>query len=119
VTHFKEVWQTRVPPKIKVFLWQLIRGKLPSSEQVAKRHGPSNDRCVLCGEMEDCNHIFFTCPIASFIWARVRELLHCDWSPVRVGDFMALAKGLLGPLRRLVWFTFAPLCWAFGILGIN
>jgi hypothetical protein len=42
VTHFKDVWKTRVPPKIKVFLWQLIRGKLPCSEQVAMRQGPSN-----------------------------------------------------------------------------
>jgi hypothetical protein len=24
VTHFKEVWRAGVPPKIKVFLWQLI-----------------------------------------------------------------------------------------------
>jgi hypothetical protein len=24
VTSFKEVWRSRVPPKIKIFLWQLI-----------------------------------------------------------------------------------------------
>jgi hypothetical protein len=30
VKHFKEVWRMRVPPKIKIFLWQLIRGRLPS-----------------------------------------------------------------------------------------
>jgi hypothetical protein len=63
---------------LKVFLWQLMRGKLPSSEQVAKRHGPYNGLCSLCGEIEDCNHIFFTCPMAIFMWAGVRELLHCD-----------------------------------------
>jgi hypothetical protein len=47
VTFFKEVWATMVLPKIRVFLWQLIRGRLPSAEQVAKRHGPSA-RCVAC-----------------------------------------------------------------------
>jgi hypothetical protein len=26
VTHFDDVWKTRVPPKIKIFLWQLLRG---------------------------------------------------------------------------------------------
>jgi hypothetical protein len=30
VTRFKEVWRARVPPKIKIFLWKLIRGRLPS-----------------------------------------------------------------------------------------
>jgi hypothetical protein len=31
ITCFKEVWRTRVPPRIKVFLCKLIRTRLPSS----------------------------------------------------------------------------------------
>ena len=112
VTHFKEVWRTRVPPKIKVFLWQLIRGKLPSGAQLAKRNGPSDGSCALCGEWEDCNHIFFSCHLAKFLWAGVRELLACSWNPSGIGEFLSLAQGLQGPLRRLVWFTFAAQCWA-------
>jgi hypothetical protein len=111
VTCFKEAWRTRVPPKIRVFLWQLIRGRLPSCDQVAKRHRPSDGRCALCQEVEDCNHIFFSCPIARMMWAGVRELLHCDWNPAGPGEFIAIAQGLYGPLRRLVWFTFAAQCW--------
>jgi hypothetical protein len=34
VTHFKDVWKTRVLPKIRVFLWQLLRGRLPSGNQL-------------------------------------------------------------------------------------
>jgi hypothetical protein len=45
VSHFKEVWRVRVPPRVRIFLWQLIRGRLPCSEQVAKRLGPSNGVC--------------------------------------------------------------------------
>ncbi|XP_051221392.1 uncharacterized protein [Lolium perenne] len=108
---FKDVWRTRVPPKIKVFLWQLIRGRLPSGEQLLKRHGPSNGMCALCGAWEDCNHIFFTCPLARLMWAGVRELLSCDWNPAGAGDFIALSQGLSNPLRRLAWFTFAAQCW--------
>jgi hypothetical protein len=111
ITHFKEVWRTRVPPKIKVFLWQLIRGRLPSGEQLAKRHGPSNGNCELCGELEDCNHIFFNCHLAKFLWAGIREILSCTWNPTGVGDFIAIVQGLSGRLRRLAWFTFAAQCW--------
>jgi hypothetical protein len=107
VTCFKEVWRARVPPKIKIFLWKLIRNRLPSCEQVAKRMGPSNSRCALCGDMEDCNHIFFTCPMAQFMWSGIREILQCGWNPAGAGDFLAIAAGLSGPFRRLVWFTFA------------
>jgi hypothetical protein len=110
VTSFKDVWKTRVPPRIRVFLWQLIRGRLPSSDQVAKRMGPSNGLCSLCGDVEDCNHIFFTCPLAGFLWAGIRDILHCDWNPAGAGEFLAIAQGLSGPFRRLVWFTFAAQC---------
>jgi hypothetical protein len=107
--HFKEVWRTKVAPKIKVFLWQLIRNHLPTSEQVARRHGPATGFCALCGEHEDCNHIFFACPMARFAWAGVRELLQCDLNPTRAGDFITLANNVSGPLRRLVWFNFAAM----------
>jgi hypothetical protein len=39
IAHFKEVWRTRVPPKIRVFLWQLIRGRLPAGDRLVKRRG--------------------------------------------------------------------------------
>jgi hypothetical protein len=112
VTHFKDVWRMKVPPRIRVFLWQLIRGRLPSCEQVAKRHGSSDGRCALCGEIEDCSHIFISCHLGRFIWAGVRELLSCSWNPAGAGDFVALAQGLSGRLRRLVWLTFAAQSWA-------
>jgi hypothetical protein len=107
ITHFKEIWRTRVPPKIRVFLWQLIRGRLPSGDQLLKRNGPSDGRCALCGDWETCDHIFFTCHIARFMWAGIRDLLACSWDPAGAADFVAIANGLTGRLRRLAWYTFA------------
>jgi hypothetical protein len=46
VAHFKQVWGTNVLPRIKVFLWQLLRGRLPTGEQLAKRKGPSDGSCT-------------------------------------------------------------------------
>jgi hypothetical protein len=112
VTHFRDVWKTRVPPRIRVFLWQLIRSRLPSGVQVAKRNGPTNGACAFCGEQEDCNHIFFSCYLAKLAWAGARELLRCDWNPAGAGEFIALVQSLSGSLRRLAWFTFAAQCWA-------
>jgi hypothetical protein len=51
VTHFKDVWRMKVPPQIRVFLWQLIRGRLPSCEQVAKWHDPLGwQMCLVWGD---------------------------------------------------------------------
>jgi hypothetical protein len=38
------------------------------------------------------------------MWAAVREL-------AGIGEFLAIAQGLIGAYRRLVWFAFAALCW--------
>jgi hypothetical protein len=111
VTFCKDVWKMRIPPKIRIFLWQLIWGKLPCSEQVAKRRGPSNGLCTLCGETEDCDHIFFPCHMAQFMWVGIREILHWDWNPAGAGGFVALAPGLSGPFRRLSWFAFTAMFW--------
>ena len=46
------------------------------------------------------------------MWARVRELLKCDWNPAGAGEFLSITHGLVGSYRRLVWFTFAAQCWA-------
>jgi hypothetical protein len=93
VSHFDDVWRTKVPPRVRIFLWQLIRGRLPCSEQVAKRMGPSNGTCAWCGEVEDCDHIFFKCAIARFMWAGVRELLTCLWNPAGPGISLPSLKG--------------------------
>jgi hypothetical protein len=61
--------------------------------------------------LEYCDHIFFKCHLARFVWAGVRELLPCNWNPTGVGDFIAIVQGLSGPLRRLAWFAFAALGW--------
>jgi hypothetical protein len=98
VTSFKEVWRTRVPPKIKIFLWQIVRGRLPPGAQLSKRHAPSNGLCALCGEWEDYNHTFFLCHLARFMWAGARELLQCDWNPAGPGVFIATSQRLSGNL---------------------
>jgi hypothetical protein len=112
IAHFKEVWRTRVPPKIRVFLWQLIRGRLPAGDQLVKRRGPSNGSCAFCGEWETCDHIFFKCHIAKLMWAGIRDLLHCTWNLAGAADFIAIVNGLSGRLRRFAWYTFAAQSWA-------
>jgi hypothetical protein len=34
VTHFSEVWKIRVPQKIKIFLWQMLRGRYLNRESL-------------------------------------------------------------------------------------
>ena len=75
-----------MPLKIKVFLWQMFRDRLPSSNNVAKRNGPSDGSCAICGAHEDANHIFFNCHLARFAWSAVREALGQNRTLALVGS---------------------------------
>ena len=103
---------SELPLKIKIFLWQLILDRLPASKQVAAKHGPSDGRCVLCGEVEDATHIFFSCFLAKVGWSVLRQLLGCSWAPANFPQFFAIQQSLLGRQRRVSWVLFSALCWA-------
>jgi hypothetical protein len=53
------VWKTKVPLKIRIFLWQVINDKIQSAEQLKKRNWPGSVACKLCGLLESTSHIFF------------------------------------------------------------
>jgi hypothetical protein len=43
------IWDNHLPLKIKIFTWQLSRGRLPSNEQIHSQGGRADGLCDLCG----------------------------------------------------------------------
>jgi hypothetical protein len=96
---------------VRIFLWQLARKRLPSNENIRRRRGPTTGACALCGETEDNNHIFFSCPLAKFMWSAVRELLGHSWDPSCLPDIFRLLQNQVGQTRRVFWIaSVALLC---------
>ena len=58
MARFNDAWAAKIPLKIKILSWQLILERLPSSEEVAIKHGPCNGLCALCGQAKIASHIF-------------------------------------------------------------
>jgi mannosylglycoprotein endo-beta-mannosidase len=108
----KYIWNYAVPPKIKIFTWQLVRGRLPSNDHILNKHGPSDGRCALCGEWETADHIFFQCPLAQFLWSGVREMLSVSWNPYSRMDWFIILDSLGERSKRLMWIFFAAQSWA-------
>jgi hypothetical protein len=112
VAHFKDMWESKVPLKIKIFSWQMALDRLPSSLQIATRHGPATGGCALCGAPEDAAHIFFSCSTAQFVWAVLRQLLGCNWRPANFPQFHAILSSFAGYTRRILWVLFLAQSWA-------
>ena len=105
------LWKAPIPLKIKIFLWQLLRDRLPSGTEVIKRQGPGNGICPLCDVPETGHHIFFACTTARFLWRFVREALGPDWEATDLAEFVQANANQPNIRRRLFWLVFAALTW--------
>ena len=115
VAYADDIWDSRLPLKVKIFMWQLVLDRLPTCRQLAAHLGTSNGTCALCGEAEDASHVFFSCPMARFGWSVVRQLLGCSWSPANFPQFFACLQPLLGQRRRLCWILVAVMFWSLWV----
>ncbi|KAE8799374.1 retrotransposon unclassified [Hordeum vulgare] len=105
------LWKAPLPLKIKIFVWQLLRDRLPSGTEVLKRHGPGNDICPLCHVPETGSHILFSCVAAQALWCFVREALGQEWEASDLADFLQVRATQVGHKRRLFWLVFAAMMW--------
>jgi hypothetical protein len=114
--HEAILWSAKLPLKIKIFLWQMARGRLPSNEQINRRHGASNGRCALCGRIESVDHIFFTCDLAAFAWSGIREAFGVQWNPRTFHEFFAIVTNLSSSFKQAIWLLFTAQSWALWII---
>eukprot|EP00253_Pinus_taeda_P009123 PITA_09123 len=76
----KVAWRTESLPKVKLFNWTLLHGKILTAENLRKKgiQGPSI--CSMCREAEEsCSHLFIECPFARTCWNLIA-------SPLNTGD---------------------------------
>ena len=67
----KEVWSAKCLPKLRVFLWSIIKGAIPLGEKLQRRGLLTNVACPRCGEVETPMHVFFLCSFAQKVWQKV------------------------------------------------
>ena len=65
------VWKGLCPPKVELFLWQLLRGRVMVRE-VLRRFGVvlnGDSGCPLCNDpIESVDHLFLLCPWSWGLW---------------------------------------------------
>jgi hypothetical protein len=113
VADSRSIWRTKLPLKIKVFLWQLSFDKLQAATALKKREWRGSIHCCLCGGKETIDHIFFRCPIAQFTWCCVRDSFGWSNFPTSWHDLQGgwLSNKLKIPYK-LGLFVFAGVAWA-------
>ena len=93
------IWKRRIPLKIKLFSWLLLRQRLMTCSFRQRFCPGSSAECPLCGGVsEDCSHLFFECTFAQASW-RAASTSSLDvstaesfWSSIARGSFRRAAE---------------------------
>jgi hypothetical protein len=112
----KLIWKANLPLKIKIFLWQMAKGKMLANEQLQHRHVNSDGKYTLCGQVESINHIFFSCVLACIMWSGIREAFGVQWNPKNLPEFLLILNQLTPILRQSFWVLFAAQSWALWLI---
>ncbi|MCI09288.1 kinesin-like protein, partial [Trifolium medium] len=68
------IWHKHVPLKVSVVAWRLFRNRLPTKDNLMRRHIITQDSqfCVTgCGGVETAHHLFLSCPVFASLWSLI------------------------------------------------
>lgn len=84
---FQVLWASRIPLKVKIFLWQVYINRIQTTDQLKIRGWKGDINCALCGVPENINHVFFNCVLAKFVWYCFKEMFQWRRVPNSLDDF--------------------------------
>ncbi|CAL1378202.1 unnamed protein product [Linum trigynum] len=77
-----QLWDSSIPPKLKVFLWQPLHRFLPTTEALIEKDVPVHPRWPVCwAKSETMEHLFLECPVARALWDHVGLEHLGQWLP--------------------------------------
>ena len=66
------VWKNSAPPRVQLFMWLLVQGRIQSRSLLRKKHIVQDSTCEVCNASEETpEHIIGGCAIAVSFWARL------------------------------------------------
>jgi zinc-binding in reverse transcriptase len=78
LNHFAEIWNLKVPNKIKCFLWLLLHNRLNTADNLQKKGWPAIPHCILCSaqEKETEPHLFQECHFTRYLLHKITGGTH-------------------------------------------
>jgi hypothetical protein len=112
----QDIWQTKLPMKIKVFMWYLKRGVILTKDNLVRRNWSGDKTCCVCHFSETIQHLFFYCFYAKFLWRSIHILfgisppmnindLFVHWCKVGNKKYNALLLTASTALLWAIWLT--------------
>lgn len=53
------MWKTKMPPRVKVFMWLVLRKSILTRDNLLRRGWIGDKKCPFCMQDESIDHLFF------------------------------------------------------------
>jgi hypothetical protein len=104
------LWNLKVPLKIKIFLWYLLKGVRLTKDNIAKRNWHGSIKCWYCSSIETIQHIFCDCHFSKFIWTTVHITFGIQ-PPFSIKNMFGTWLLVIQPkLKKQILFGAATIC---------
>ncbi|CAL1353300.1 unnamed protein product [Linum trigynum] len=118
---WKTLWSLPIPPKLKFFLWRVVRGFLPCQEILQLKSLCDLNECPVCSSgIESISHCLFECRVARGVWSlagkeHIRVMI-ANLSPDLAWSVMfnslRLSKLEMAEILFLTWRIWKARCWS-------
>jgi hypothetical protein len=71
-----DVWHGYISAKVPLFVWRLLRNRLPTKDNLMRRRviQATDTACAYgCGDSESANHLLLECEIPNMVWLHMRN----------------------------------------------
>jgi hypothetical protein len=108
----KKLWISRIPLKIKIFMWLIQENAILTKDNLVKRNWQGDKRCYFCNSDENIEHLFFDCPLARYIWSLVSYVVGADCRPSSFLKFWIWVEKYITNNKTIHFAGLSAICWA-------
>jgi hypothetical protein len=109
---FKHLWKSKIPLKIKIWLWLIWHNAIATKDNLLKRNWNGDPLCEFCSTHESILHLFFSCPAAQYIWSLVGMTVGAPTRPGSFAQFFWWMPQFSNANRNVQIAGIAAICWA-------
>ena len=109
---YRLIWNPVVPPKIGIFTWEAVWGKVLTLDNLKRRGVAFANRCFLCEEDEETiDHLLIHCKSAKMLWNLFLSIVGISWvfPQLVFHTLLPWQEVAVGKKRKKMW-TATPSC---------
>ena len=111
---WKGVWRSKCPLRISFFVWEVLHGKILTTDNLRRRGIYIADWFYLCrGDGESVDRVLLHCPFAQGLWTHVLGVLNFPWvMPEKVeGVLWSWNRKFSNPIAQALWRMIPSCIW--------